>query len=105
MKFHRSFLTLIMTGSLLLASFSGNAEIVSDSDKWNFGAEVYLWGASLDAKPDGGANVHMSFKDILDDLDMGAMVILGARKGRWSAMSDILYLDLGDDDKLAVPGP
>jgi len=105
MQLCRSYLTLITMGSLLLASFSTNAENSSSSDKWKFGGELYLWGASMDVKPNGGANVHMSFKDIVEDLEGGAMVMLGARKGRWTALTDILYLKMGDDFDGPVLGP
>jgi hypothetical protein len=70
-----------------------------NSDEWEFGAEAYLWGASIDAWPAEGEKLHISFSDILDDLDMALMGTLSARKGRWSAFSDIIYLDIEDEQK------
>lgn len=72
------------------------------SDKWEFGAEVYLWGASIDAKPTGGENIHISFSDIMDNLDTAIMGTLVARNGRWSLFSDIIHLDIEDEQKGTV---
>ena len=86
-------------GALLLATLMtpvGAADSKS-ADEWQFEADIYLWGASIDAKPVGGDNIHISFSDIIDDLDMAFMGGFGARKGKWSLYSDFIYLDIDDD--------
>ncbi|MGB5709036.1 MAG: hypothetical protein WBM41_19670, partial [Arenicellales bacterium] len=37
--------------------------------------------------------------DIVDNLDGAFMGIIGARKGKWSVMADLIYLSLADDEK------
>ena len=86
-------------GALLLATLMtpvGAADSKS-ADEWQFEADIYLWGASIDAKPVGGDNIHISFSDIIDDLDMAFMGGFGARKGKWSLYSDFIYLDIDDE--------
>jgi len=96
MVFYSLFRSFFVTALLLFTSMAAHA---ADSDEWEFGAEVYLWGASIDAKPTGGDNIHISFSDILDNLDGALMTTLSARKGKWSLFSDIIYLNIEDDQK------
>jgi len=99
MNFYRLFLGLNITTFLLVMALPVNAADSSSNDEWQFGAEVYLWGASLDAKPTGGDNIHIGFSEIIDNLDMAIMTTLTARKGKWSLLTDIIYMDLEDDQK------
>lgn len=86
-------LSCLLAGLLVPVS----AADTRNPDEWQFSGEVYLWGASIDAKPDGGENVHISFSDLIDNLDMAFMGGFGARKGKWSLLSDFIYLDVEDD--------
>ena len=65
--------------------------------EWKFGAEVYLWGASVGGKTASGSNIDVSFDDVLENLEMGFMGLFGVQKGRWSLMADVIYLDVKDD--------
>jgi hypothetical protein len=98
-NFYRLFHNLSLTALLAFMAMSVHAADPNDSDKWEFGADVYLWGATIDARPTGEDNIHISFSDIMGDLDMALMGGLSARKGKWSLFSDIIYLDLDDDQK------
>jgi len=69
----------------------------SSAEEWKFDAAIYMWGASMNVKPEGGDSIHISFNDILDNLDMTFMGMLGARKGKWSMFADAIYMDLSDD--------
>jgi hypothetical protein len=48
--------------SVLVAAVftSVSAADSKSADEWQFEGDVYLWGASIDAKPDGGSNVHIT---------------------------------------------
>lgn len=102
----------IISTSLLILTLSVHAEekqSTQSPEKWQFGVEAYLWGASIDVKPTGGDTVHVSFSDIWDDLEFAFMSTLSARKGKWSFFADIIYMDLDDDDKgsaalIGLPG-
>ena len=98
-NFYHLFRSLSMTVILLLMVPPAKAVDSKSSDEWQFGAEVYLWGASIDATPTGGDTLHISFSDIIDNLDMAMMTTLDARKGKWSLLSDIIYMDISTDQK------
>ena len=85
--------------SLLAMAMPVNATDSSSADEWEFDAAIYLWGASIDARPVGGDSIHISFSDIIDNLDMAMMTTLGARKGKWSLLTDLIYLDIETDQK------
>ena len=85
----------------VFAPFTQSAMAAEDS--WNFGAEVYLWGASVSGDTPAGSPVDLPFDDILDNLDMGFMGAFAASKGRWKMFVDGIYLDLKDDGGFSIP--
>ena len=91
----------------LLALFSQQAMAQSETgdDEWNHSLAVYLWGASLSGTTSQGTGVDVSFKDILDNLEFVAMGSYMARKGRWSIMTDVIYLDVSGDQELDLLPP
>lgn len=77
----------------------------NSEDGWRYGAEVYLWGASVGADASGGDRIEVDFSDLIDTLEMGGMAYLGAEKGRWRLAADFIYLDLDDNiDEFLIPG-
>ena len=70
------------------------AEEPAQDDKWEFSAEAYSWAASIDQTTSSGNNIEIDFDDILDDLDFAFMGLFGVRKGKWSLLSDVIYMDL-----------
>lgn len=46
------------------------------------------------------SDIDISFDEIFDDLDMGAMGIIEHRRNRWFFMGDLFYADLGDKGNL-----
>jgi hypothetical protein len=80
-----------------------SAQEAAKETDWKFGAEVYLWGASIGGKTASGRDVEVDFDDLLKDLKMGFMGAFGAHKGKWSLAVDALYLDV-EDDTTVSPG-
>ena len=66
-------------------------------EEWEFVLELYGWTAAVDATTAGGHDVEIEFDDIWDNLDFAIMGVLGARKNKWSFMTDIIFMDLGND--------
>ena len=97
MNIYRSFTRLAMTVCLLAVAVPLSAADSGSADEWKFDAAIYMWGASMDVTPDGGDSIHISFNDILDNLDMTFMGMLNARKGRFSMFTDVIYMNLSDD--------
>ena len=69
--------------------------------KWNFVAEPYLMFPNMNGTiglgtlPD--APLDLNPGDILNHLQMGAMVYLEAHNDKWAVSSDFLYMKLGQD--------
>lgn len=100
MSFRRITCSLIISALLLVLALTVYAEdkqTTQTTEKWQFGGEVYLWGAALDLRPQRGDDIKITFSDLIDNLDFAFMGTLGARKGKWSLLADIIYLDLSDD--------
>jgi opacity protein-like surface antigen len=74
------------------------AEETARKDGWQFGANLYLWGASVGGKTASGDDIDVSFSDLLDDLEFGFMGGVGARNGRWSLMTDAMYMKLKQEN-------
>jgi hypothetical protein len=98
MNIYRVFGSLA-TASLLAMALPVSAADSYSADEWKFDAAIYMWGADMDVTPDGGDTISVSFNDILDHLDMSIMGMLGARKGKWSLLGDVIYMDLSDSRK------
>jgi hypothetical protein len=77
----------------------------ADPDKWTFGVEVYAWGAAIGIETIGGNDIDISFSDIIDNLDLTVMAMTMARKGNWTVLADVIYMDLDDDQNGAVNFP
>jgi hypothetical protein len=69
-------------------------------DAWQWQASIYLYLPSIGGTTTfpqlGGGGVSIDAAKILDNLKMGFMGSLEARKGRWGAFTDVLYVDLGN---------
>ncbi|CAK9052061.1 UPF0126 membrane protein SCO4104 [Durusdinium trenchii] len=65
---------------------------------WEFGTDVYLFGADIGGKTTDGSPVDISFGDLIENLNLGFMGTLAARKGRWSLAADLIYLDVSDGE-------
>ena len=86
-------------GSMLLATAMPAAAEEMNSDKWEFGAQIYLWGAGIGTTTAEGDDIDISFSDLMKNLDMALMTTLVARKDKWTLFSDIIYMDLSASDK------
>ena len=72
---------------------------------WTFQITPYAWmtglsgtiGAGSDAVP---VDVDLSFRDILDDLDAGAMLFASARNGPWVVQLDATFTRLSSNEDL-----
>lgn len=66
-------------------------------DDWQFSAAIYLWGASIGGNTRSGSEIDVKFEDIFDKLEMAFMGNLGASKGKWSLLTDVIYLDVKEE--------
>lgn len=73
----------------------------SPADNWEFGAEVYMWGANIGGEASDGSNIKIDFKDLFNNLEMAFMGTFLVRKGKWSLMTDAIYMDVEDAEKIS----
>jgi hypothetical protein len=98
LKVGLSLLTLI---AISLPAVAGEP---APADKWAFAVRPYLWAPGIsgtlkyDIPPGGGgASVDLS-SYILQNLNMALMLSAEARKGDWSVLTDVVYLDVESGD-------
>jgi hypothetical protein len=91
-------LLVLMTTFPLLATTSVSAQEKS-ADDWQFGAQVYLWGATMKIHTPAGDPVTFNFGTILKNLDIAAMTTFDARKNKFSMLTDVIYMNLSTDRK------
>jgi len=89
----------LFTAPVLAQEYSGYG------DEWQHGIAIYGWGAGMGGHTASGTGVDVGFDTLLDNLDMAFMGSYQARKGRWSIMTDVLYLDLSADKQLDLIPP
>ena len=85
--------------ALVLALFA-LLPVPAVADDWQHTATVYLIGAGIDGKAGVGpvvGDVDVSFGDILDSLEFGAMAGYRGEKGPWAIVGDMIYMDLEQD--------
>jgi len=76
------------------AQFAG----AGSTDAWQFSAALYLWGADVGGETRSGSTIEVDFGNIVDNLEMAFMGTFQARKGKWSLLTDVIYLDISADN-------
>jgi len=106
---YRSFLTvtasLVSAASLFCAS-PVMAEGSGSSSNWEYAAEIYLWAPKITATTPRGDS-QLPFYKIIDDLQFTFMGAVGARKDKWTFVTDLVYLNINNDINGVrdLPGP
>ena len=90
-------LPVCLLGVLLLIPGAASA-----AEDWEFAVEGYGWLPNIDIQEEGGQSTEITLDDIIDNLDIAAMIAGQARKGKWSFSTDIIYLDLSNKPDAAL---
>jgi hypothetical protein len=85
--------------------FSIDAAAETKKDNWQFAITPYLWLPSVNGTlkygpppgADGGPEVEIDTSNIIDDLNMALAFTGEVRKGRWSVLTDVIYLDISGE--------
>ena len=110
LKKHASLVVSILSFSVVAVLGVGSAAAQdgdSESDDgWQYSAAVYLWAADVGGRTTTGSSVEINFSDILDNLEGAFLGAFEARKGKWSFLTDSLYLDVAATSDVPIgPGP
>jgi hypothetical protein len=111
--FGRSLTVIFLAGALssfmsIAATAAGSEGNTTASDDWQFKAEAYGWFPVIKGTLPTDDDIEIKFDDILENLDFTFMGGLMARRGKWSIVSDVVYLKLSADEsgKTTIPvGP
>ncbi len=96
-------LALLGLAIVLMGSQPARSEETS-GDNWEFSASAYMWGASIGGDTAAGGDIDIDFSDLLDNMNFAFMGSFGANKGKWGFLTDVIYMDVEDDDN-DVLGP
>jgi hypothetical protein len=105
--FKQTCLLLVVCICLFVPQIFGQpAQQPSSTEGWRVRATPYLWGSSLKGRVgirDRSADVDASFADLFRELNFGFMALVEASNGRFTALTDLVYMNLSDEH--ATPGP
>lgn len=97
----------ILTPLFLCCLFGSG--IAKANSGWQHEATIYGWLAGIDGTaqtpvtPENGADLEVPVEDILDNLNMIFMGGWTSKKGKWSIIGDVIYVDVGGStDKLDI---
>ncbi|RKT45445.1 hypothetical protein [Thiocapsa rosea] len=96
--------TALCVGSLI--AIPAVAEVDSFDGNWRFSVTPYLWLPNVNGNLDyasRGLSTEIGPNDYLSNLQFALMLSGEARKGPWSVVTDIIYLDLGNQDSRIRP--
>jgi len=100
----------ILPSIFLITLFTAPAIAQENSDPdWTYSVEPYLFGSSISGSASmgrvDGVPVDVSFSDILENLEMAAMVHFEAHhKNGWGMIFDYGFMDLGADTTVGFGG-
>jgi hypothetical protein len=91
----------LLAATLAAALLAPLAASAQSADKWEFGAALYVYLPTIGGKTTfpstgGGSSVSVDGETILENLKMTFMGTLEASNGTWGALTDIVYVDVGD---------
>jgi hypothetical protein len=78
-----------------------------DTDKWTVSIQPYIWFPSIDTTlkyvtlPNGSTGqpeISVDADDLLESLNMAALLTTEFRKGKWSITTDLIYMDASAED-------
>jgi len=91
--------------TLIAISLPAYAGEPAPADKWTFALRPYLWAPGIsgtlkyDIPPTGDGASNVDFASyILQNLNFALMLTAEARKGDWSVLTDVVYLDVESTD-------
>ena len=104
--FKRCTIAFLVLATTLLISQPAFAEEAT-SDDWGLFAQGNIWLPDIKNELPDGTNVEITLDDILDNLELTVMATMGAKKGKWTFLTDVVYLNLdhSQNKNLVDDGP
>ena len=103
--------TFLVTVMFLVGATIGNAAEKKPDDGWHFTITPYVWlptvkGSMKLNQPPGFADGKLDVGpgDYLENLDFAGMLDFQVKKGKWTILADVIYLDFSDSETAQFPG-
>lgn len=100
---HRRSLLCLAAVALSVSSMQAVADSPASADDWQYAASLYFFAPGINGSTASGSDMDVSFDTLLDNLNMTFMGAFEASKGKWSALADVLYLNVGANGGAEVP--
>lgn len=82
--------------------------LAADSNDWTFNGGPYVWGAGIRGhvghSGTGTQFIQSGFSDIAKTVDMSVMLMGEARRGPYSILADLMYIDTDTRNRLPAGG-
>lgn len=104
------YLRSVFHWGLFLALLALPANVfASGTGDWTFTVAPYAWITGMEGKvatlpPAPPADIDVSFSDVIDNLDIGLMWLIEARKGRYAVFCEVFHVGISTDSA-DTPGP
>jgi hypothetical protein len=98
-----AFISSLMVILLVLVLCSSASASEKGPDDWKFTLLLYGWFPSIDASATfnnvgtGGPDVNVDTSDLITKLNFVFMGAFEAKKGKWGAFTDLLYMNISDE--------
>jgi hypothetical protein len=99
----KQLLSLLGASALLVGPVQAAADAPAAGDDWRYAASLYFFAPGIKGSTAAGSDIDVSFDTLISNLNMTFMGAFEARKGKWFALADVLYLNVGANGGAEVP--
>ncbi len=95
----------VMVAAAVILLIPSGALAQSGQGGWQYAVAPYLWASGMDGTltiGDRYEDIDVSFSDIVDNLDMALMGHFEMKNDHWVLLSELIYVDLGQDAGVAA---
>lgn len=98
----------LLTGAAIMPLCLVGNDAAGETTGWQYDLTIYGWYTGIDTtfKSPGPlgreGDLEVDASDIIDNLEMTAMGTVEARYNKWSIITDVMYMDVGDDANTTV---
>lgn len=100
----RSRQALLMSALITVGSSLPTVALAADNDGWTFNGGPYVWGAGIRGnvghRSTGTQFIQSDFSDIARTVDMSLMLMGEARRGPYSVVADLMYIETDTRNRL-----
>lgn len=95
--------TLLCASAATTYPVTAEAADTTSGNDWQYSASLYMFAPAIKGTTAAGSDIDVSFDTLIHNLNMTFMGAFEARKGKWSALVDVLYLNVGANEGAQVP--